>query len=110
MVKRELKEQANNKSKTSSSHAGSKGRWFGDEVFRSPFSLLAPAEQSEYGTHTLKESIRTVDVFENNGDVVVKAELPGIRKEAVRVECIGQTTVIIRIPIMKEPKKKGSFI
>ncbi len=80
-----------------------------EDFFRRPFSMMeapwwtrwpAPAEEiSPY-----------VDVFEEGGDIVVKAEIPGMRKEEIHVE-IGEKSMILSGEKRKEEKveKKGYF-
>jgi HSP20 family protein len=55
-------------------------RWFDESFLRpfSPFGLSRMRAASE-------GIVPTVDLFESNGDVVLKAELPGIRKEDIEV-------------------------
>ena len=55
-----------------------------DEVFKRPFfSLLSPRLASE----EMEESLYVpVDIFEDGESVVVKAEIPGIRKEDLNVQ------------------------
>ncbi len=54
--------------------------WF-DDFFRRPFSLMRPS----WWPRTVEEVSPSVDVFEEGDDVVVKAELPGIKKEDIEV-------------------------
>jgi HSP20 family protein len=67
-----------------------KERWF-DDYLRDPFSLsrfslLTPA--------VAEEIIPSVDIYVDKNDVVVKAELPGIRKEDIDIT-LTQDTIII---------------
>ncbi len=55
-------------------------KWF-NEAFRRPF---APFGLTRLPVVT-EEVCPTVDIFESNGDVVLKAELPGIKKEDIEV-------------------------
>ncbi len=53
--------------------------------FRRPFSMLEPAWWPRL--RTLEEDVKpTVDIFEDGNDVVVKAELPGMKKEDIDVK------------------------
>ena len=48
-------------------------------LFRRPFSLLRPSFWPATGL--TPEVPMTCDIYEDNGNVVVKAELPGMKKE-----------------------------
>jgi len=54
-----------------------------DEVFKRPFfSLWSP----RFGAGEMEELYLPVDIYEDGESVVVKAEIPGIKKENVNVE------------------------
>jgi len=72
-------------------------KWF-DEVFRKPFSFMGFPRVKFPGTEELNPS---VDIFEDKNDVVVKAELPGIKKEDIDVTLTDDT-----ISIAGEKKKE----
>jgi HSP20 family protein len=55
-------------------------KWF-DDVFRSPFALSRFPRLRAVSD----ELIPDVDMFESNGDIVLKAELPGMKKEDIEV-------------------------
>ena len=55
------------------------------EMFRRPFSLLGPSWFPRLRMHEMEEISPTVDIFEEGGDVVVKAELPGMKKEDIDI-------------------------
>jgi len=55
-------------------------KWF-NESFLRPFS---PPGFSQLRAVT-EELVPAVDIFESNGDVVLKAEIPGIKKEDIEV-------------------------
>jgi len=55
-----------------------------DRLFRHPFSMLTPSFVfREYPT--VEEVTPSVDVYEEGNDLVVKAELPGLKKEDLDV-------------------------
>jgi HSP20 family protein len=72
-------------------------KWF-EEAFKKPFSLLGLPRLKFPGT---EELIPSVDIFEEKNDVVVKAELPGIKKEDIDVTLTDDT-----ISIAGEKKKE----
>ena len=57
-------------------------RWF-EESFRRPF--FAPSWMPRFKLPEFGVTYPTVDIFEDGNDVVVKAELPGIKKEDIEV-------------------------
>lgn len=72
-------------------------KWF-EDVFRRPFSLMGFPRLKFPATEELSPS---VDIFEEKNDVVVKAELPGIKKEDIDVTLTDDT-----ISIAGEKKKE----
>jgi len=83
-------------------------RWF-EDIFRRPFSFVGPWGRPRMRMSEVEVS-PTVDVFEEGDDVVVKAELPGIKKEDIDVNLTGDT-VTISGEKKKEDKveKKGYY-
>jgi HSP20 family protein len=73
-----------------------------DELFRRPFSL-GPSWIPRLRMSEMEEISPTVDIFEEEGDVVVKAELPGMRKEDIEVK-LTENTVTISGEKKKEEK------
>lgn len=65
-----------------------------EEFFRRPFSLFGPAWFPRPRMRGMEELSPTVDIFEESNDVVVKAELPGIKKEDIDVKVTGNTITI----------------
>jgi HSP20 family protein len=57
-------------------------RWF-EEAFRRPF--YAPSWMPKFKLPDFGMSYPTVDIFEDGNDVVVKAELPGMKKEDIDI-------------------------
>ena len=68
-------------------------RWF-EDVFRRPYSLLAPATWPRLRMHEMENIAPAVDVFEDHGDVVVKAELPGMKKDDIDVKLTDGAIII----------------
>ncbi len=56
-------------------------RWF-EDVFRRPF---APFRFPSLRIATPEEIAPSVDIFETDGNIVLKAELPGMKKEDIEV-------------------------
>lgn len=57
-----------------------------EEFFRRPLSLFGPSWLPRLRMPELEELSPTVDIYEDGNDVVVKAELPGMRKEDIDVK------------------------
>lgn len=77
-------------------------RWF-EEAFRRPFSLLGPSWLPRLRATEVEEAIPSVDIFEEADNVVVKAELPGIKKEDIDVS---MTDNVISISGEKKREEK----
>lgn len=60
-------------------------RYF-DEVFRHPFSLLRHPMWPQFRFPERNDLSPTVDIFEDGDEVVVKAEIPGIKKSDLKVD------------------------
>ena len=80
-------------------------RYF-DKFFRHPFSLMTPSLGigdflKDYPR--LGEISPSVDIYEEGNDLVIKAELPGIRKEDLNV-----TITENRVTISGEKKQEDS--
>ncbi len=57
-----------------------------EDFFRRPFSLLAPSRWPGMTLPTAGEISPSIDVYEEGDFVVVKAELPGMKKEDLSVD------------------------
>lgn len=78
---------------------GEMERYFGN-FFRHPFSLMTPPLEFR-DFPKLGELSPSVDIYEEGGDLVLKAELPGIKKEDLNV-----TITENRITIAGEKKQE----
>jgi HSP20 family protein len=56
-----------------------------EEFFRRPFSLLEPSWFPRLRLPEMREVSPNVDIFEDGNDIVVKAEIPGLKKEDIEV-------------------------
>ncbi len=65
-------------------------RWV-EDVMRRPFSIFT---QPFMRISPTEDIIPSVDIFEEKGDVVVKAELPGIKKEDIDITLTEDTITI----------------
>lgn len=79
-----------------------------DKLLRHPFSLLTPSFQMpEF--HGLGEISPSVDIFEEGGDIVVKADLPGIAKDDLNVSITEDTLTITGEKKHEEKVEKKDF-
>jgi len=60
-------------------------RYF-DEIFRQPFSLLSHPMWSRTGFPDREVIAPAVDIFEEGKEVVVKAEIPGMKKSEISID------------------------
>ena len=97
MAKKESKELAKSEPAKVPSVLWDVDKWF-EDVFRKPFSL---GMLHRSGFPETEEMSPSVDIFEDKNDVVVKAELPGIKKEDIDVTLTDDT-----ISIAGEKKKE----
>ncbi|MEW6109551.1 MAG: Hsp20/alpha crystallin family protein [Nitrospirota bacterium] len=81
-----------------------------EEFFRRPFSLLGPSWWPRLRMPEMEEFTPSVDIFEEGDEVVVKAEIPGMKKEEIEVN-LTDNTVTISGEKKKEEKveKKGYY-
>jgi len=65
-------------------------RWF-EEAFRHPFSLFARRRWPVFRHGELEEIGTQIDIFEEKDNVIVKAELPGMKKEDIDITVTDHT-------------------
>jgi len=80
-------------------------KWI-EDVIRRPFSLF-PQPLMRFSP--AEEIMPSVDIFEEKGDVVVKAELPGIRKEDIDITLTDETITISGEKKKEEEVKKKDY-
>jgi HSP20 family protein len=80
-------------------------KWFGD-VFQRPFSFF---NQPLMRFSRAEEIVPSVDILEDKGDVVVKAELPGIKKEDIDITLTNDTITISGEKKKEEEVKKKDY-
>jgi len=56
-----------------------------EDLFRRPFSLLEPSWWPRLRMQEMEEIAPKVDIFEEGDNFVVKAEIPGMKKEEIEV-------------------------
>jgi HSP20 family protein len=66
-----------------------------EELFRRPFSLLSqPTWRPARRGFVADEFAPSVDIYEEDGSVVMKAELPGMKKDDISVDITDSTITI----------------
>lgn len=68
-------------------------RWF-DDAFRRPMSLFGAPWWPRMGVLETEEFSPSVDMFREGNDVIVKAEIPGIKKEDIDISLADDTITI----------------
>lgn len=105
MSKKEAKELVKREGARSVPTFWDKENWF-DDFLRRPFPV--------FGFPSLKfpvteEIVPSIDIFEDKGDVVVKAELPGIKKEDIDITLTDDTITIAGEKKKEEEVKKKDY-
>ena len=80
-----------------------------EELFRRPLSLLRPTWLPRLRMPELEELAPTIDIFEEGGEVVIKAELPGIKKEDIEVKLTDNTITISGEKKKEEKVEKKNY-
>ncbi len=83
-------------------------RWF-EDVFRRPFSLLGPSWLPRMRFPELEEISPVVDIYEEGDNVVVKAEIPGIKKDDIDVSLTDNTITISGEKEKEEKVEKKNY-
>jgi HSP20 family protein len=90
MTRKESKELVKGESVTELTPFEEAERRF-ESAFRRPFSLIGHRWLPQYRTMEMEEVSPSMDIFEEDGNVVVKAELPGMKKEDIEVTVTDHT-------------------
>ncbi|MEW5745325.1 MAG: Hsp20/alpha crystallin family protein [Nitrospirota bacterium] len=93
MAKKESKEPAKVEPSRALSPFEEMERRF-EEFFGRPLSLSSPSWWPRIRSAGLEEISPNIDIYEEGGDVVVKAELPGMRREDIDVSVTGDVITI----------------
>lgn len=84
------------------------GRWF-EDFFRRPFSLMGPSWLPRLRMAEIEEVTPSIDIFEEGDDVVVKVEVPGIKKEDLDVKLTDDTITISGEKKKEEKVEKKNY-
>lgn len=80
-----------------------------DKFFRHPFSLMARPTWPGFDFPQLDDISPSVDIFEEKGDMVIKAEIPGMKKEDVNVSITENTVTISGEKRQEEKVEKKNY-
>jgi HSP20 family protein len=80
-----------------------------EEFIKGPLSLLVPPWAPRPWMHEIPGVSATVDVFEEGGDVIVKAELPGMEKKDIDVKLTKNTVTISGEKKKEEKVEKKNY-
>ncbi len=108
MAKKESKELVKVEPARPLSPFGEMERRF-EEFIRRPFSLFGPSLFPSLRMPEMGELSPTIDIFEEGNDVVVKAELPGMKKEDIDVKLTDNTIAISGEKKKEEKVEKKDF-
>jgi HSP20 family protein len=115
MTKKESKSVMTHEPAKSVAPLETRGRWF-DEMerwfeneFRRPFSLMRSLGMPGFRATGFEEITPSVDVFEEGDELVVKAELPGMKREDIDVSVTDNTVLISGEKRQEEKVEKKNF-
>jgi HSP20 family protein len=80
-------------------------KWF-EDALRRPFSFFNHPMMRFSGA---EEVVPSVDIMEDKGDIVIKAELPGVKKEDIDVTLTADTITISGEKKKEEEVKKKDY-
>ena len=80
-----------------------------DKFFRHPFSLISRPAWPGFDFPKLEEVSPSVDIFEEKGDMVIKAEIPGMKKEDVNVSIMENIVTISGEKHQEEKVEKKDY-
>jgi HSP20 family protein len=80
-----------------------------NSFFRHPLSLMASPTWPRLDLPKLNDISPSVDIFEENGDMVIKAEMPGIKKEDVDVSVTENMVTISGEKRQEEKVEKRNY-
>ncbi len=83
-------------------------RWF-NEAWTSPFSLLTARTLPIFGAADFETLTPAVDMYEDGKELVMKADLPGVKKEDLHLEIAEHTLTLSGEKKMEETTEKGGI-
>jgi HSP20 family protein len=83
-------------------------RWF-NEAWTSPFSLLRRRTLPMFGAAGFEDLTPSVDMYEEGKDLVMKTDMPGVKKEDVHIDLSENVLTISGEKKMEETVEKGGL-
>jgi len=83
-------------------------RWF-NEAWTSPFSLLSRRTRPIFGAAGFEDITPAVDLYEEGKDLVMKTDMPGVKKEDVHIDLSENVLTISGEKKMEETVEKGGL-
>jgi len=80
-----------------------------EDFFKRPFSLMEPMWWPRLRIPDIEEITPTVDIYEDADDIVIKADLPGMKKENIDVNISGNTVTISGEKKKEEKVEKKNY-
>ncbi|OHE57288.1 MAG: moleuclar chaperone Hap20 [Thermodesulfovibrio sp. RBG_19FT_COMBO_42_12] len=80
-----------------------------EDFLRRPFSLIGPSWWPRLRTPEFEEITPSIDLFTEGDDVVVKAELPGMKKEDIDVSVTDNTITVSGEKKQEEKVEKKDY-
>ena len=108
MATRETRELVSTESSANLSPFAEFERWF-ESAWRRPLGFLRPTMWPIEGFRDFETGLLNVDIFEDKGDLVMKAELPGMKKEDVSIELQDNVLTISGEKKKEDKVEKGKF-
>jgi HSP20 family protein len=69
-------------------------RWF-NEAWMSPFSLLTRRTLPMFGAEDFEKLTPAVDMYDEGKEIVIKADLPGVKKEDLHLDLTGENVLTL---------------
>ena len=83
-------------------------RWF-NEAMSSPFSLLTSRTWPIFGVSGFEDITPVVDMYEEGKDLVLKSDMPGVKKEDLHIDLSENLLTISGEKKMEESVEKGGL-
>ena len=83
-------------------------RWF-NEAWTSPFSLLTRATWPVFGAEDFERITPAVDMYDEGKELVMKADMPGVKKEDLHIDLSENILTISGEKKMEETVEKGGL-
>ncbi len=83
-------------------------KWF-EEAWRRPFALMRPPLWPRTELEEFETGLPACDIYEEGKDIVVKADLPGMKKEDIKIDLSENVLTISGEKKKEEKVEKGDY-